>query len=257
MPPKEVDELRAKLDSFCLKGEKLRTFKGLEVMDRAFFPGGPGLFEKNAVRFPKDGTLILGSNFGNVTNFVDANGELKCRDEVEPENGIRRSVTWENLIPLLKGAKIHPANCFFSNVFPVLHVGNLNKLPCELANCWLRDVVLKGRFDEFFQYTLTKVRPGLVVALGVTHSARFLNSTWPLEQTERWAKASSNGVVYRTPGSKIGRSPVVTVPRNDLAYVATAIPHSSDKRNWNKDGVVSLLGRAADEASRISKGYLR
>ena len=271
MPFQEVRDLREMLDSLKLVGKRLRTFHQIDrVMNRAFFPGGPGLYERNPTRFPKNGTLILGSNFGNLRGFVSNEGELVCRDEVEPENGVRKSETWKNLIPFLVDAQIDPRNCFFSNVFPVLHEGKDKDncsitLPVDLVNCWLSDEDLTKKLNQFFEFTLAKGRPHLVVILGVSHAARFLNSTWAIEQKDRWAKvATSSKTPRHTNGRKIGRCPVVTVSVNELRYVATAIPHPSDRRNWSgipeyegETGIVRLLSKAAGAATRLSAEYRR
>jgi hypothetical protein len=83
MPPSEVLELRGELDSLLLKGERLRSFNGLPVMDHAFFPGGHGLYKGENAEFPIGETLVLGSNFGCVSNFVDSYGKLRCEDETD------------------------------------------------------------------------------------------------------------------------------------------------------------------------------
>jgi hypothetical protein len=94
MPPAQIDELRLKLDSLGLRGKSAVHFKGLPVMDRAFFPGGNGLFLGNGADIPIGGVLVLGSNFGCVTDFVRENGALVRRDETQSSN------TWKGLYRL-------------------------------------------------------------------------------------------------------------------------------------------------------------
>jgi hypothetical protein len=232
-------------------------------MDRAFFPGGHGLYKGGNAEFPIGETLVLGSNFGCVSNFVDSCGNLRCNDETD------KSPTWINLIVWLRRARIPLQGCFFSNVFPVLHEEEIgkngeekknNKLDEKLAGRWLRDKDLVKSFQDFYRFTMAKLRPRLVIALGSTHAARFLNGrgTWPGDQEERWEEPRQHRTDFpKVTGKSLSRSPILKISHEDLSPVPVciAIPHPSDKRNLEiidhyqgEDGIVRLLNLAALEA---------
>jgi hypothetical protein len=92
--------LRAKLKVLDIGNRKLQSFEGLPVMTHAFFPGGNGLYKGvQATRFPIGETLILGSNFGCLSGFIDAQGRLLVADE-------RGNATWKSLLHSLHTAGI-------------------------------------------------------------------------------------------------------------------------------------------------------
>jgi len=136
--------------------------------------------------------------------------------------------------------------------------GTRNKLDEKLAGCWLRDRNLVESFQGFYSFTMAKLRPRLVIALGSTHAARFLNGrgTWLEDQKERWEEAKQHRTDFpKVTGKSLRRSPILLISDEDRPYVCTAIPHPSDKRNVNiidgyqgEDGIVRLLNKAALKA---------
>lgn len=78
----EIGRLRKSLNRLEVADKLLRPFNGLPVMDYAFFPGGNGLHHGIKVTEPFIiETLVLGSNFGRDSDFVDDKDQLKCTDE--------------------------------------------------------------------------------------------------------------------------------------------------------------------------------
>jgi hypothetical protein len=242
-------------------GERLRSFKGLPIMDCAFFPGGDGLYGVGNAEFPIGETLVLGSNFGCVSNFVDNYGNLLIHDETE------KSPTWINLRRWFESARIPLGGCFFSIVFPVLHEEKTgkngaqkksNKLDERLADQWLRDLNLVESFQRFYRITMATLRPRLIVALGTTHAARFLNGkgTWPEDQKERWVDARQRRTSFpKVTGKSLSRSPILSVSHERWSPICTAIPHLSDLRNLDiinqyqgEVGIVRLLNKAGLKA---------
>lgn len=178
-----INQLRDKLDSLPEPGMNLRRFAGLPVMKHGFFPGGNGLYDGNhASRFPINGTLILGSNFGCVEDFINE-GKLKHEDE-------RRNSTWRSLLKSLQGANIHWNECFFTNAWPFLHVGGGNT--GTTIDAWLRNQALMAACIDFFKYTCAAMQPRLIVPLG-RGPAAFLSCIWP-EELAPWKKYSLKGL---------------------------------------------------------------
>ena len=133
MPPVEIDKLRIKLDALDLKGNKIVPFKGLPVMEKAFFPGGNGLFLGSKASVSRKGTLFLGSNFGCVTDFVRENGNLVRTDETLTSN------TWKGLYRMVQPeTKIKFNECFYTNAWPFLHESKSNETK-GLISYWLND----------------------------------------------------------------------------------------------------------------------
>jgi hypothetical protein len=238
MPPAEIDSLREKLDKLALSGAKVLPFKGRPVMDRAFFPGGNGLFDGSKGTLPIGGTLILGSNFGCIADFIDETGGLIRRDETGS------SATWRGLREILKQTPVRLEDCFFSNAFPYLHYGTSN-LTKDLIPIWLRDELLMKDCVGFFHETLSTVRPKLIVALG-TGTPAFLSRIWPKE-LGAWAGRSI---------ASMDQIPSSSVPFAGGTCICTAITHPSDRRNAGlrrqpysgREGEVKLITEAAHQA---------
>lgn len=170
------DELK-ELDELDLTEKGLLSFTGLPVMDYAFFPGGNGLYNGIAAsEIPFNGVLILGSDFGCSTKFVDEKGKL-----VNKKSDERGGPTWKPMLNLLSQTPIDRNGCFYSNAWPVLHLpsgknGDSNDNPP--VDFWLRDIELMDRCKSFFRSTLNTMRPRLVIALGKGPAA-FLGEFWP------------------------------------------------------------------------------
>ncbi|HEY6252366.1 MAG TPA: uracil-DNA glycosylase family protein [Candidatus Angelobacter sp.] len=183
-PPNDViDRLRAELAALTIANPKLKPFTGLPVMTHAFFPGGNGLYDGiHATRMPIGGTVILGSNFGCVSKFINAQGKLLIEDE-------RSNPAWKPLLENLTLAAIDVRECFFTNAWPLLHLGESNRGPVRQ---WLNDPALMASCVPFFHYTLAILKPSFIVALG-TGPGAFLSHTWPNDLSP-WRTYSLKGL---------------------------------------------------------------
>jgi len=238
MPQEKIDLLRKKLDELKLEGAKIRSFKGFPVMQKAFFPGGHGLYEGIDGTLPIGGTLILGSNFGCVADFVNDAEDLIRQDETSS------SATWRGLKEILPRTPIKFDACFFTNAFPYLHDGESN-LTKNLISIWLRDEPLIQDCVHFFNDTLSTIRPNLIVALG-TGASSFLSRIWPIE-LKAWAGRSI---------ASMDQTPWATVSFEGWAGICAAITHPSDRRNAvlrqppyrGREGEIRLITEAAKKA---------
>jgi hypothetical protein len=238
MPPAGIDELRKKLDALDLTGKKIVPFKGLPVMEKAFFPGGNGLFKGSAASIPVEGTLILGSNFGCVADFVREDGSLVRSDETKASN------TWKGLYRMLRPqTEIKLDKCFFTNAWPFLHEGKSN-LTKGLIPVWLADHRLMRKCVWFFKETLSTIRPNFIVALG-TGSPAFLSQIWPKELGP-WV---GNSV------ASMDEKPLEKINFDGTNLICTVITHPSHSNSWRRrppyrgtEGEIKLLSEAAFRA---------
>lgn len=219
---------------------KLRSFTGLPVMTHAFFPGGNGLYKGiHATRFPIGGTLVLGSNFGCVSRFIDLQGRLLVTDE-------RGNATWKPLLHSLHTAGIEADKCFFTNAWPFLHESESNLGP---ISDWLQDQTLMTACVSFFEYTLKIMQPHLIVGLGIGPAA-FLSYVWPKDLVS-WRKYTLQG---------IDDLPMATVHIQGQTAVCVAITHPSMPNAWrrrlpyqHRAGEVQLLTEGRLKSESISK----
>jgi hypothetical protein len=238
MPPAGIDELRKKLDALDMKGKKVVPFRGRRIMERAFFPGGNGLFMGSTASIPTAGTLILGSNFGCVADFVREDGILVRSDETETSD------TWKGLYRMLAPeTKIKLDECFFTNAWPFLHEGASNQTN-GLISFWLVDCSLMKNCGRLFKETLSIVQPRLIVALG-TGSPAFLAHLWP-EELGAWA---GNSV------ASMDQKPIAEISFDGRRVICTAITHPSHSNSWRRrppnqgtEGEIRLLSEAASRA---------
>lgn len=230
-------ELRESLNGMRVDRKELVSFSGLPVMPYAFFPGGNGLYEGVNSRFRgPGGTLILGSNFGCRREFVDDAGNLITKDE-------RGNRTWAPLLMRLRSSGIPANECFFTNAWPFLHLGQGN-LTKGLIKVWLRDPALMALCLQFARLTFDKIKPNLVIALG-TGPAAFLSHMWPLA-LHRWRGYSFDC---------IDDLPIARVTTEDHSAICVAITHPS---MWNSahrrppyqgpEGEILLLAEARKRA---------
>jgi hypothetical protein len=204
-------------------------------MEKAFFPGGNGLFLGAEAVLLTGGTLILGSNFGCVADYLCEDGSLMRKDET------RSSATWKGLYRMLPPETgIRLESCFFTNAWPFLHQGTTNETK-GLIPIWLSDTSLMAKCLRFFQETLKIVRPRLVVGLGTGASA-FLSCLWPDELRE-WR---GNSVI------SLDKKPIGEVEALGYRLVCTAITHPSHTNSWRRTapfqgtrGEIALLTSAA------------
>jgi len=236
-----IDRLRSELCAVDVTHAGLRSFADMPVMTHAFFPGGNGLYEGlEAKLFPYGGTLILGSNFGCVEKFIDANG-------VPLENDERDNPTWRSLLKRLRGANIKREKCFFTNAWPFLHEGssNLN----TVIKTWLCDQILMSSCAKFFEYAYAITKPRLIIALGKGPAA-FLSYIWP-EELGPWRKY---------PVQNLNDLPMASVCLQEQRAICVAITHPSMAHNAKRrrppysgeDGEIQLLIEARLEGERIS-----
>jgi hypothetical protein len=241
MPPKEIDELREVLDNLNFAREGIVPFKGLPVMERAFFPGGNGLFKGNSGRVTTRGVLIIGSNFGCNSDFLRENGTLMRLDETRTSN------TWKGLYRILTlKTSIDLDECFFTNSWPFLHKGKSNETK-GLTKDWPADHDLMMNCMQLFEATLNLIKPRLIVALGPPASA-FLGCFWPLELAI-WRDNSISAMDSR---------PIHMVNFNGTRIICTAVTHPSHSNSWRRrppyggtEGEISLLSEAAFKATQI------
>ncbi len=241
MPPKEIDELRKTLDNLNFAREGILPFKGLPVMERAFFPGGNGLFKGIGGHLTRRGILIIGSNFGCTSDFLREDGTLMRLDETRTSN------TWKGLYRILTPkTTIDLDECFFANSWPFLHKGKSNETK-GLTNDWLADHDLMMNCMRLFEATLNLIKPRLIVALGPPASA-FLGCIWPGEL----AIWRNNSI------SAMDSCPIQMVGINGYRTVCTAVTHPSHSNSWRRrppyggtEGEISLLSEAALKAAQI------
>ncbi len=237
MPSAQIAELREKLDALNIAGRKVVPFKGLPVMEKAFFPGGNGLFDGSEATITVGGTIILGSNFGCRSDFIKSDGTLVRSDET------RTSSTWKGLYRMLTPqTHIQLSRCFFTNAWPFLHEGKSNDTGA-LAPEWLSDESLMNECGYLLRETLSIIQPKLIVALGA--AAAFMGHLWPNELGE-WR---SNRV------SSIDKLPIASIEHNGATIVCTAITHPSHSNSWRRQlpyqdtrGEIRLLQEAATQA---------
>jgi hypothetical protein len=240
MPPKEIDELRKTLDTLNFAREGVVPFKGLPIMEKAFFPGGNGLFLGSNGRVPIQGVLTVGSNFGCTEDFVREDGTLVRLDETRTSNtwiGLRRIFAPETTIEL--------DDCFFTNSWPFLHEGTSNETK-GLTREWLADRELMADCMKLLEATLSLIRPRLIVALGPPASA-FLACFWPKE-LRVWR---GNSI------AAIDKCPIQSVLFGGRRIICTAVTHPSHSNSWRRrppyrgtEGEITLLAEAAFQAKQ-------
>ncbi len=218
-------------------------------MEKAFFPGGNGLFNGSKANLPVKGTLILGSNFGCVAVFVHKNGCLVRMDETV------HSKTWMGRKPgfglnsMLARTPIRLEECFFTNAWPFLHEGNSNKAT-ELIKQWLSDDSLMKDCKEFFIASVSAVKPKLIVALG-PGAAAFISKVWP-DKLAEWGGCTIDSMDRKHWNSILFENEAIvctaiTHPSaHDLNAMRRAEPYTSSSNSI--DGEVCLLIRVAKEA---------
>ena len=177
-----VDALYRELAHVHPGSSNLVRLLGQPAMTHAFFPGGNGLFDgEEAAFFPTGGILVLGSNFGAQEKFATPEGRL-----LYPPNETRTAGTWAGLRQRFSPTQL--AWTFFTNAWPFLHRhdGRGNKKPSNLGTPqkWLADPELLASCLGFFHFTLSLVRPRLIVALGIAPAA-FLSHVFPAD-LEPW-----------------------------------------------------------------------
>jgi hypothetical protein len=237
MSSTQILELRKKLDALHLTGRKVVPFKGLPLMEKAFFPGGSGLFDGAETNFPVGGVIVLGSNFGSKDDFIKPDGSLVRKDET------RTSPTWTGLRRMFAPqTHIEFSRCFFTNAWPFLHEGASNDTG-PLIPAWLSDEPLMTECSLLFRETLSMMQPKLIVALG--GAAAFLGHFWPEDL----------GVWRDNKVSSIDQKPIAKVEFNGATIVCTAITHPSHSNSWRRQlpyqdtrGEIRLLAEAASQA---------
>jgi hypothetical protein len=239
-PDEVINRLRAKLMVLDIGNRKLRSFEGLPAMTHAFFPGGNGLYKGvQATRFPIGGTLILGSNFGCLSGFIDAQRRLLILDE-------RGNSTWKPLLQSLDASGIKTDECFFTNAWPFLHEGESNLGP---VGDWLQDQALMASCVRIFEYTFKTTQPRLIIGLGIGPAA-FLSCVWPKDLSS-WKRHNLQG---------LDDLPMATVHFQEGTTICVAITHPSMPNAWrrrppyqHRTGEVQLLTEARLKSESISK----
>jgi len=210
-----ISQLRKELARLDIADRRLVSFSGLPVMTHAFFPGGNGLYEGvDAVRMPVGGTLVLGSNFGCRSGFINDEGQLLVLDE-------RNNRTWSPLRDNLRDSGIKAEECFFTNAWPFLHEGDSNL--GGMIGDWLRNPPLMKTCIRFFEYTQATLQPKLIVALG-TGPAAFLSHVWP----------GTLGLWKACAISCLDDLPMAAVRFQDRPVLCVATTHPSMPNSWRR-----------------------
>ena len=223
------------------------------ILGTAFFPGGYGLYleerDRNAVKFPFGGVMILGHNFDSETGFTQS---LK-RGKENLNKG-----TWGSLRRLLKGAGVPDDECFFTNAFMGLCEGDDNKKYKGRGNPDFRAGCLK-----FLKAQIRIQRPRLILTLGLKVPPLLAAASTDLSEWRgHLSRRSCDPELHL---KDLDRAPIFNKARigmNDGSFhtaVVTAIAHPSDRRNGEnrepsgfppKKTVETELIRAGWEVSR-------
>lgn len=122
----------------------------------AFFPGGSGLWRErpsdHLPPMPLERVMVLGNYF-------------------DTEDGYRRSrqegdelytPTWNNLLALLESVDIQREDCFFTNIYMGLSIGDSNTGPSPGA----KNPEFKRRCESFLAEQIAAQQPRLILTLG-------------------------------------------------------------------------------------------
>ncbi len=232
-----VNELRGSLTSLSTGNTNLVSMTGKPLMQRAFFPGGNGLFEgEDAAYFPYGRTLVLGSNFGGQDKFCDSNNNLVCPGD---KTFLNTSVSWRNLKKRFTLEQLRDS--FFTNAWPFLHQGASN---VSVIHPWLRDQEVLQSCIAYFLLTFTKVQPTLLIALG-TGPAAFLSHVWPNYLTpwrgHKWEHINQLPLAEFTPNNR------------PLICITTSHPCRPTNANFR----AAPYRGPAGEAKLLAKAYAR
>ena len=192
-----IADLRNRIVSIAPYPKGCVSFEGLPVMDgTAFFPGGDGLWKPKPgddPEFPFGGTLVLGSDFGDVTSF---------EHQFQVENPWRHELdgaTWRGLLKLIDLAGLARENLFCTNAWPCLREGDE---PVKGGIPGARDRAFTERCVGFFRVTVAMTKPRIIVPLGIAPT-RFVAAA--TDELRAWQKVSSWKQVDAMPtGSAFG-----------------------------------------------------
>ena len=200
------------------------------ISGTAFFPGGCGLYleerDRNAVKFPVGGVMILGHNFDCETGF-----------QKSLENGkedLKGRGTWRPLLKLLKDAGIPaPEGCFFTNAFMGLcerddpETYNGRKHPAFRAGCL-----------KLLKVQIKTQRPRLILTLGPKVPPLLAAASPDLQEWNgRPRKSSCDPELHL---EDLDRAPIFYDARIDLddgsfhTAVITAVAHPSHPNSWRR-----------------------
>ena len=123
---------------------------------RGFFPGGDGLWRDSVkvshpatVRFPIDGVLILGQDFGTKADYPPLSRPYE----------LPSLLTWKYLVPRLERAEIPPDRVFFSNGL----LGLRRNGPGRGRNPALEFNEYVAMCREFLEYQIELQNPRLII----------------------------------------------------------------------------------------------
>ena len=226
-----VARLREHLKAIAPYPKRCIGFDGRPTMNgTAFFPGGDGLWKPKVgdnPEFPFGGTLVLGSDFGDVA-WYDKQFETDStwRDE---SNG----ATWRGLLSLINLAGIERSSLFCTNAWPVLREGDE---PVKGGIPGAADPGFTERCIAFFRTSVDLMKPSLIVPLGVAPTL-FVGMAAPSELSI-WARASTWKQIDEVPvalalGAKI--VPVVhpSMPNRRHRVAAMTLAEEAALLRWN------------------------
>jgi len=193
----------------------------------AFFPGGDGLWKPtpgDEPEFPFGGTLVLGSDFGDVAWYEN---EFKVEKPWRDESA---GPTWRGLLNLIDLAGVSRSSLFATNAWPVLREGDE---PVKGGIPGARDTAFTARCIEFFRTTVEMMKPTLIIPLGVAPT-RFVG----IAASNAWATASTWRQIDEMPvasafGAKI--VPVVhpSMPNRRHRLAATTLAEEAALLRWS------------------------
>lgn len=166
----KVRELRERLDKLPAR-EDCRSFAGLPLYDlgHGFFPGHLGLYAPDRESVS---TIVLGSDWGNEEAFAEYLKRERHRDN--------NTVAGTN--KLLTEAGFTLADCFYTNAWPVMRVGNAKE---QGHHAMRDDVAFTARCQDYLRHTLKTLNIRLVISLGnpcAWFLGPFFGPDWKLGQ---------------------------------------------------------------------------
>lgn len=226
-----VSQLREQLKTLAPFPKGCIAFDSRPTMNgTAFFPGGDGIWKSHVgddPAFPFRGTLVLGSDFGDVV-WYDR--------QFENENPWRQEAdgaTWRGLLNLLSLAGVDRRTLFCTNAWPCLREGDD---PVKGGIPAAKDASFTQRCIEFFKTSVALMTPTLIIPLGVAPT-RFVGMAAP-DELAGWKEATSWKHIDAMP---IGRAfdarivPVVhpSMPNRRHRSVAKTVAEEAALLRWN------------------------
>lgn len=155
-----LEDLKKKLKNISSYPDSLKEVC-CEIKGLGFFPGARGLWEINDFSLADKSIMVLGHDFG---------AERDYQLSVTRGSENVQSLTWKNLITLLKEYNLNPKDIFFTNAIMGVRTNSsaLGKSPAFDHQEFLKDC------KTFLIEQINTQRPNLIIALG-QHIWTFLS----------------------------------------------------------------------------------